>query len=260
MVSQALVDARRFQRWQRDALSTSRGVERHSIGPFEIGLGTSSGAFTWVTIVDDHVTEQAVRDSVAPLRKLFESHSKDLEVEFNDGVLPELGKWLEGCGFALEERNPLMACRRASFRPFAAPDVLLQQLEATTTREDLEAFQAIRWTEGNLTGGAPPVDRLIGELASTGSIYLLAWLDGRRAGTGVSHALNGAGEIVGIVTRPEFRRRGVAATVSSELVSRHLKSGGDFVFLDAANDAAVRVYERLGFQHFGTNLVYRLGT
>ncbi len=259
-MSQAFEDARRFQRWQRDALGTSRGVERHSIGPFEVGIGTSAGAFTWVTIVDDDVTEQAVRDSVTPLRQLFESHKKELEVEFNDGALPELGKWLEGCGFELEERNPLMACRPSSFQPFAAPDVRLQQLEATTPHEDLDAFQAIRWTEGNLTGGAPPVDRLIGELASPASVYLLAWLDGQRAGTGVSHALNGAGEIVGIVTRPEFRRRGVAATVSSELVSRHLKSGGDFVFLDAANEAAVRVYERLGFQHFGTNLVYRSAT
>jgi len=38
---------------------------------------------------------------------------------------------------------------------------------------------------------------------------------------------------------------------------RHFASGGDFVFLDAADDAAARVYERLGFKRFGANLVYR---
>jgi ribosomal protein S18 acetylase RimI-like enzyme len=64
---------------------------------------------------------------------------------------------------------------------------------------------------------------------------------------------------VGIVTRTESRRRGVAATVSSELVARHFANGGDFVFLDAANEEAARVYERLGFARFGANLVYRNG-
>jgi predicted GNAT family acetyltransferase len=45
--------------------------------------------------------------------------------------------------------------------------------------------------------------------------------------------------------------------VTSELVARHFGSGGDFVFLDAADDGAARVYERLGFKRFGANLVYR---
>jgi predicted GNAT family acetyltransferase len=49
----------------------------------------------------------------------------------------------------------------------------------------------------------------------------------------------------------------VAGTVTSNLVERHFQSGGEFVFLDAANDDAIRVYERLGFTRFGANLVYR---
>jgi predicted GNAT family acetyltransferase len=59
------------------------------------------------------------------------------------------------------------------------------------------------------------------------------------------------------VTEKNHRRRGVAATVTSELVRRHFEGGGDFVFLDASNDAAARVYERLGFSRFGANLVYQ---
>jgi predicted GNAT family acetyltransferase len=45
--------------------------------------------------------------------------------------------------------------------------------------------------------------------------------------------------------------------VTSELVTRHFAASGDFVFLDAANPEAVRVYERLGFERFGDNVVYR---
>jgi RimJ/RimL family protein N-acetyltransferase len=40
-------------------------------------------------------------------------------------------------------------------------------------------------------------------------------------------------------------------------VRRHFANGGDFAFLDAANEDAARVYERLGFSRFGANLVYR---
>jgi predicted GNAT family acetyltransferase len=88
-------------------------------------------------------------------------------------------------------------------------------------------------------------------------VFLLAWLDWVAAGTGVSHARKGAAELVGIVTQKAFRRRGVAATVTSELVRRHFDRGGDFVFLNAASEEAAKVYEGLGFVPFGTILVYR---
>jgi ribosomal protein S18 acetylase RimI-like enzyme len=259
MTSQGLEDARRFQEWQREALANApRGAARHTVGPFEVQLAQEPGAFTWVVIVDGGITEEAVRKSIEPLRGLFAGREHQLEVELNEGALPQAGRWLEAGGFELVERNPLMSCRPSSFGPFTAPDVRLQQLEPSSARDELEAFQAIRWTEGNLgVATPPPVDRLLREMALPSSVYLLATIDGQPAGTGVSHALSGAAEIVGIVTRVEMRRRGVAATVSSELVTRHFSSGGDFVFLDAANDAAVRVYERLGFTHFGANLVYR---
>lgn len=258
MVSRAAEDGRRFQRWQRDALShPPAGAEVHSVGPFRVELPADGSGFTWVTIVDQDVREQDVRDSVEPLRAMFRGREGELQVELNEAALPHAGAWLEACGFRLVERNPLMACRPADFRPFASLDVSLMRLDPTASKEDLEAFQRLRWTEGNLGAAAPPVDKLRRELESATSVYLLAWLDGEPVGTGVSHALMGAAEIVGIVTRADRRRRGVAATVSSELVSRHLSTGGDFVFLDAANEEASRVYSRLGFRDFGANLVYR---
>ncbi len=62
---------------------------------------------------------------------------------------------------------------------------------------------------------------------------------------------------MGVVTAKKLRRRGVAATVTSELVRRHFEGGGDFVFLDAANEEAAKLYEKLGFSRFGANLVYQ---
>jgi len=259
MTSARKEDASRFQQWQRDALShRPPGAELRTVGPFQVELSTGTDAFTWVTVVDPAVTESDIHASVGRLRSMFARRNKELEIEFDERALPQVGGWLESCGFHLEERNPLMACRPPGFKPFAAAGVTLTQLAATSPPADLQAFQTIRWTEGNLSGRVPPpVERLQQELAMPSSVYLLAWLEREPVGTGVSHTLNGAAEIVGIVTRADRRRRGVAATVSSELVSRHFRSGGDFVFLDAANDEAIRVYERLGFVEFGANAVYR---
>src|SRR4029077_2771163 len=129
---------------------------------------------------------------------------------------------------------------------------------ASSDAADLEAFQTLRWTNGGDEKRAvPSVDVLRRDVASPTSVYLLAWIEGERAGTGVSHALKGTAEIVGVVTRVDKRRLGVAATVTSDLVARHFASSGDFVFLDAANEEAARVDERLGFKRCGDNVVYR---
>ena len=148
--------------------------------------------------------------------------------------------------------------QRLAGAPVVAPHVGLQRLTLDSDSADLRAFQTIRWTNGGDRDHAvPPIGDLRKELASTRSLYLLAWLDDEAAGTGVSHSLKGAGELVGIVTRADKRRRGVAATVTSHLVARHFSTGGDFAFLDAANEGAVRLYERIGFKTFGMNSVYR---
>lgn len=228
------------------------------MGPYHVVLPKDPRAGTWVTLVEENVDEVDVRGNLVRLRKLFAKRGVPLEVEFNEAVLPRAGKWLEASGMKLIKRNPLMACTPGFLRPFKAPEVNLTQLEPGSTEADLQAFQTIRWTEGNLADRpTPPVELLRKQLEQKTSVYLLAWLDGEPAGTGVSHRLKRAAEVVGIVTRADRRRRGVASTVSSELVSQHFDSGGDFVFLDAASDEALRVYERLGFTRFGTILVYR---
>jgi ribosomal protein S18 acetylase RimI-like enzyme len=189
---------------------------------------------------------------------MFGERRAELEIEYNDALFPKVGAWLEATGFSLDRRDPLMACRPERFAPVVAPPVRLQRLTLDSDSADLQAFQAIRWTNGGDRDHAvPQIGDLRKELASSRSLYLLAWLDDKPAGTGVLHSLKGSGELVGIVTRGDKRRRGVAATVTSHLVARHFSTGGDFAFLDAANEGAVKLYERIGFKTFGMNSVYR---
>lgn len=251
--------ARRFQAWQLAAFeSRPAGTELLTVGPFSAVVPAATDSSSWVTLVAADATERETIAAVARLRSIFQSRTAPLEIEFNDRLYPRVGRWLEAAGLTLGERNPLMACRPADFKPFAAAAVTLDRLTTSSPVADLQAFQAIRWTNGGDNNDVPPpVEQLRHDLASLSSVFLLARLEHEAAGTGVSHALRGAGEIVGVVTQAGLRRRGVAATITSDLLSRHFGSGGDFAFLDSANDEATRVYERLGFTTFGANLVYR---
>ena len=249
-------DAKRFAAWQLDALEARpRGAQLISVGPFRALASAQQGG--WMTVVAGRPTEGEAAEAVARLRSALQGGGTEVEAEYNETVFPQVGPWLEAAGLKLHRRDPLMACRPARFHPFGAPHVIQRRLTPASDPADLEAFQAIRWTNGgDRPRPVPPVGQLRKELESAASLYLLAWLDGERAGTGVSHALKGAAEIVGVVTRAEKRRRGVAGAVTSTLVARHFARGGDFAFLDAANEPAARVYERLGFTRFGFNIVY----
>ena len=255
-------DSDRFQTWQRDTLAAREdGAEMLSVGPFRAVL-TAAGETAgngWVTLIDGTAAEDETVKALTKLRSTFKRHKVPLEIEYNETLFPKVGPWLEGAGLKLVERNSLMSCRPEGFKPFATPDeVHLTQLSSAATPAELEAFQAIRWTDGGeIDRPAPPVERLRADMARPNSVFLLAWLEWEPAGTGVSHSLKGAAEIVGVVTRKDKRRHGVAAAITSELVRRHFANGGDFAFLDAASEEAARVYERLGFSRFGANLVYR---
>jgi len=255
-------DTDRFQAWQRDTLADrDDGAEMLSLGPFRAVLSAPSDSTRngWATLIDGTAAEAETLKALTKLRSTFKRHKVPLEIEYIETLFPKVGKWLEDAGLKLIERNSLMSCRPEAFKPFATPDELhITQLTSAAAPAELEAFQSIRWTDGGeIDRPAPPVERLRADMARANSVFLLAWLDWEPVGTGVSHSLKGAAEIVGVVTRQDRRRRGVAAAITSELVRRHFANGGDFAFLDAANDEAARVYERLGFSPFGANLVYR---
>lgn len=261
MKKEAGVDAQRFAIWQRDRLEAKAGAsELLTIGPFQVALSPEKElpATSLVTLVDDGATEAETEKAIPKLKAAIKKHKSTLEIKYNDAVFPKVGPWLEAGGLKLVRKDALMAVRPEAFKPSVTPDVHVTQLGPKAIAAELEAFQQIRETNGgDADRPVPPIAILRAALEVPSSVYLLAWLDWEAAGTGVSHSLKGAAELAGIVTQKALRRRGVAATVTSELVRRHFDRGGDFVFLDAAGDEAVKVYEGLGFTPFGTILVYR---
>lgn len=261
---EAASDSERFQTWLSEFFERqgrNPDTETIAMGPFRavVTPGEQEGeSVAWVTLVDPDPDEAEAVRALNRLRSAFRRHTMDVEVEYDATAFPQAAKWFAEAGMIVVERNPLMAVRPENFAPFAAPDVAITRLRQHAKQAELDAFQRIRWTDGGDLDREPqPIERLAHDLKTGTSVYLLAWIDWEPVGTGVSHLTGDAAEIVGVVTRNDRRRRGVAATVTSELVRRHFERGGDFVFLDAADERAALVYERLGFNRFGSKVVFR---
>jgi len=261
---EAAGDSRRFQGWLQEFFERQQRnpeTETISMGPFRAIVTPSEQegeSVAWVTLVDPDPDEDDAVRALTRLRAAFRRHTMDVEVEYDATAYPQAAKWFAEAGMALVERNPLMAVRPEGFVPFASRHVALTRLRQHAKQTELDAFQRIRWTNGgDLERDPQPIERLAHDLKTETSVYLLAWIDWEPVGTGVSHLTGEVAEIVGVVTRNDRRRRGVAAAITSELVRRHFELGGDFVFLDAANEEAARVYDRLGFTRFGSKVVFR---
>jgi predicted GNAT family acetyltransferase len=258
---QTASDSDRFQAWLQALFEVrQRDSETISMGPFRAVLTPGDGGETiaWVTLVDPAPEEDDAVRALGRLRQAFHRHSMNVEVEYDATAFPEAAAWFVEAGMIQVEENPLMAVRPETFVPRVAPHISLTRLRQHAKAVELEAFQRIRWTSGgDQQHEVPPIERLHDELRRATSVYLLAWIDWEPVGTGVSHLTGDVAEIVGVVTRNGMRRRGVASSVTSDLVRRHFERGGDFVFLDAANEEAAGVYARLGFSRFGSKVVFR---
>ena len=64
-------------------------------------------------------------------------------------------------------------------------------------------------------------------------------------------------ELVGITTLSAFRGRGIGMQVTAYLAQQAFLQGADLVFLDAVDEQAVRVYQRVGFQPYTHLLTYQ---
>jgi predicted GNAT family acetyltransferase len=202
----------------------------------------------------------ALTDAVAALRALFASRARTVRVEFVEELWPGLAKALQRSGLHLQAREPLMACLKSDFVPIDAVGVDVRLLAADASRSDLAAYVHIA-DERPADGSIPVSDNAVASLRETlcggAETCAMAEIDGRPAAVGRCIAQSdGLGEITSIVTLPEFRRRGAAATIVSVLLRRLFDGGGNVGWLNADNEQARSVYAKLGFRTIGSLLNY----
>jgi GNAT superfamily N-acetyltransferase len=92
----------------------------------------------------------------------------------------------------------------------------------------------------------------VADLEAGTSVRLLVTGPDGPVAAGQAQRVDGVAELVGIGTVDGQRGRGLAAAVTARLAAEVRSRGDDLVFLAAGDDAAARVYERVGFRPAGT--------
>ena len=87
----------------------------------------------------------------------------------------------------------------------------------------------------------------------TGVEYIVAELNNTIVASAGVRNIVGTGEITNFMVMPEYRRRGIAAKMLTELLERGRRLGAREFTLEvrAGNEEAARLYERLGFRFEG---------
>jgi ribosomal protein S18 acetylase RimI-like enzyme len=90
-----------------------------------------------------------------------------------------------------------------------------------------------------------------------GADFLLIELDGERAGRIYVHRSPGDIRVMDIALLPQLRGRGIGASLLAELIEESERSGSSITLHVEADNPAVRLYQRLGFEHLEDRGVYQ---
>jgi ribosomal protein S18 acetylase RimI-like enzyme len=130
------------------------------------------------------------------------------------------------------------------------------ELVVPTSDDDLVAMLVAQNEAYGDTAPTPTVEQVASQRAflAAGGLGILARdaLTGEPAGAGGCDVpANSTTELVAVGVREKFRRRGIAAAMTAQLVRAALAAGVTTVFLMAAHEAEARIYARVGFSQIG---------
>jgi ribosomal protein S18 acetylase RimI-like enzyme len=226
------------------------------VGPFVVLLdATSSNPFRNYAVPRPGAAPTSAE--VRELGELFASRELRGRLEYVEPNELVTAALLAG-GFTIERRLPLMALGVPT-EPDPPSDI---EICAAVDDDELLGAATVMClayddTEAPEHGAA----RLRGTLNSGGYVGIAVdSATGRVVGAGVhSAATTTLGtpttprlcELAAVATLPDYRRRGIAESVSAD-IALHAVSIGAGVFLQAEGEAEARIYRRAGFEEIGS--------
>jgi ribosomal protein S18 acetylase RimI-like enzyme len=192
------------------------------------------------------------------LREAYASRGRNARTEHIEALCPALEEVLLADGWVLSERMPVMVCTPDRFvRPPVPEGLNVQLLDGMSSEELVTGFltaQRIAFKDES-----PITDEEIVRWRTRAAthFFVAGLLGDVIAGTALcSQIAQGVTEVGGVATPPEYRRRGIAASVTAAAVAAAFAAGAEVAWLTAAGASAQGIYARAGFGVEGTLLAY----
>jgi len=189
---------------------------------------------------------------------------EDAEQVFSEGQLPfsivlprlasfgELGKSLEKKGYSLAPPWTLMVHEKSIGS--SSLDVKVMEIDSSKLRDWFQLQDAFAHVESSRPARLNMVKKVLEQKEAH---LLLADLQGRSVGAGLLFIKDGIASIHMIATLAQFRKRGVATTVTLEAIRRAMEFKSRLVWLRTRRGGiGEKVYRQLGFTIFSDILSY----
>ncbi|MPY59119.1 GNAT family N-acetyltransferase [Streptomyces spongiae] len=197
------------------------------------------------------------RRDVTALIGAFRERGLVPRLEFAPDGAPAAEQALREAGFTTEAVHEYLVCVPAALTTPSGSVV-----ETPGTDEEyasIDAALAEAFT-GEFVSSPEGAARLRRVQESGGAVRFVRAPDGGCAGAASCSApAVGTSELAGVGTRPAFRGRGVAASVTAALTEVMFARGARSVWLEYSGEGSRRVYERVGYRPHGTRLYMTLG-
>lgn len=219
---------------------------------FTVAIAPGGAAGLAVAVPAGELGATDVADALAQVETAFLRGAAEPSIEYVEELHPALASAAHARGWRTTMRAPIMVLDRPS--DDAAPAEPAVRFPTAGERADLEAYLRGQQRAYGGDGGDDALawSPVLRAGLEAGTIVVAALVVEGVVTAGASVQLGaGVGELAGVWTLPEARRRGHASTVCRALLRRVRSDGLDLCWLSAAPDATV-LYERLGFRRVGT--------
>lgn len=231
-----------------------------AIPPFALYFDPADSAIYFNYAIPVAPVNGCLDQSLADLRRAFVERGRRPRFEFIAEYVPGLAVALQAHGFVEDARLQLMICSPESLVSAPdVPDLSYTELSPDSPEQDLRDY-ALTVSQGFNPAQTelPTDDEIERTRQNLRTIRSFLGRVGQEPAGAASYtrALDGVTEIVGIATRQQFRRRGIAGALTVRVVQSAFAEGVTLACLTAADERAGRVYERIGFRPQATMLFY----
>jgi len=222
-----------------------RARARVRSGPFAILISPSdAGLYANYAVPDDDAQPTAA--DIAALEQAFQTRDRTARLEYAPGAAAAVEAALIAAGFSIELRPPMMICNAGAVRPVPR----LEDFDLAFTEDEVDLSKAAS-VQAEVYDGDPDDFQWLRDMPRRGGRVAVARhrRTGEMAGVGAFISpLSAVTEVVGIATRPAFRRRGLAQALTSMLTEAAFRAGCHMTWLSAAGEAQSNIYARAGYE------------